>query len=160
MKPRPGEPTPPVMFELAEKVTVDAPAQRVWQAMTAWDRQSEWVIATRTYATDLVGQGVGGGLESFTGVGPLRFKDTMVITEWRPPKICRVRHTGRVIRGTGAFEVESAGESRAVVTWKESLLMPFGRVGERCWPAVRPIASWMLRRSLKRFADWAPAYPR
>jgi len=160
MKRRRDRPTPQVMFRLAERVTVDAPAARVWQALTAWDRQSEWVIATRTYATDLVGQGVGGGLESFTGVGPLRFKDTMVITEWRPPTICRVRHTGRVIRGTGAFEVESAGERGAVVTWSESLVMPFGRFGAVCWPVLQPIASRLLRRSLKSFADWAPAYPR
>ncbi len=97
---------------------------------------------------------------SYTGVGPLRFKDTMVITEWCAPSLCRVRHTGRVIRGIGAFEVEPVGELTARVTWSEQLVMPFGWLGELCWPAVRPIAVWILRRSLKSFAVWAPAYPR
>jgi len=148
------------MFELVEQVIVDAPAARVWQALTAWDRQSEWVIATRAYATDLAGQGVGGGLAAFTGLGPIRLKDTMVITEWLPPSVCRVRHTGRVIRGTGVFQVEPTDDRRAVVTWSEHLTMPFGRVGEACWPVVRLVASRLLRRSLQRFAAWAPAYPR
>ena len=147
------------MAELVERVTVDAPAARVWQALTAWDRQSEWVIATRTYATALAGQGVGGGLSAYTGLGPIRFKDTMVITEWLPPSVCRVRHTGWVVRGTGAFEVEPAGD-RAVVIWSERLTLPFGRIGAAFWPVVRPVASWSLRRSLHRFAAWAPAYPR
>ncbi len=149
-----------MLFELVEQVTVSAPAARVWQALTAWDRQSEWVLATQTYATDLAGQGVGGGLTAYTGLGPFRIKDTMIITEWAPPKLCRVRHTGRVVRGTGAFEVEEAGESAALVTWTETVSMPFAGLGETCWPLVRPVASWALRRSLQRFADWAPAYPR
>lgn len=148
------------MFEVVERVSVDAPAGRVWQALTAWDRQSDWVIATRTYATALAGQGVGGGLSAYTGLGPLRVKDTMVITEWRPPEVCRVRHTGRVVRGSGTFKVEPDGDLRAVVTWSENLHLPLGPVGEAAWPVLKPIASWLLRRSLRRFAAWAPSYPR
>lgn len=160
MRPRPGASTRRAMFKITERITVEAPAGRVWQALTAWDRQSDWVIATTTYATALAGQGVGGGLLAFTGLGPLRFKDTMVITEWRPPTVCRVRHTGRVIRGTGSFGVEPVDDLSAMVTWSESLVMPLGLVGEAIWPVVKPVGSWLLRRSLQRFAAWAPSYPR
>ncbi|MGB9376620.1 MAG: SRPBCC family protein [Mycobacteriales bacterium] len=147
------------VYKIAERVTVNAPAARVWQALTAWDRQSDWVIATQTYATELAGQGVGGGLSAYTGFGPLRFKDTMVITEWQPPTICRVRHTGRVVRGTGTFEVQPTGERTAAVIWSENLQLPGGRLAEMSWPAIHLVSSWLLRRSLRRFADWAPAYP-
>jgi uncharacterized protein YndB with AHSA1/START domain len=148
-----------IVFEIAEQVTVYARPSRVWEALTAWDLQSEWVLGTRVYATDLEGRAVGGGLTAITGVGPLSFTDTMVITEWSPPSVCRVRHTGRVVRGTASFEVAADGPNRAVVTWSEFIAPPLGRVGEFGWPLVRPLASWALRYSLRRFARWAPAYP-
>lgn len=147
------------VYEVRERVNVAAPPERVWQALTAWDRQSEWVLATRTYATDLAGQGLGGGLSARTGLGPFGFTDTMVITEWAPPRVCRVRHTGRLVRGTGCFEVDPHGTG-ALVTWSEQLILPFGRLGESLWPLIESMTSWALRRSLRRFASWAPAYPR
>jgi hypothetical protein len=147
------------MFEVTERVTVFARPSRVWEALTAWDRQSEWVLGTRVYATDLGGRAVGGGLTAITGIGPLAVTDTMVITEWSPPSVCRVRHTGRLIRGKAAFEVTADGENRAVVTWSEQIVPPLGRAGEFAWPVVRPLISLALRYSLRRFARWAPTYP-
>ena len=146
-------------FELREQVSVPAVPARVWDALTAWDRQSEWMVGTRTYATDLAGRAPGGGVSAFTGVGPIGFTDTMVITEWSPPTVCRVRHTGRVVRGTGAFEVGPDRSDGSVVTWTESIVLPFGRLGEAAWTLIRPITSWAMRRSLRRFASWAPRYP-
>lgn len=147
------------MPELIEKVVVEAPAERAWDAMTAWDRQSEWMLGTRVYATDLDGRAVGGGLSAFTGVGPIGFTDTMVITEWSPPSVCRVRHTGRVVRGTATFEVAPVGPGRSLVTWSEQIIVPFGGVGEAIWPLIGPAVAWGLRRSLRVFARWAPTYP-
>jgi len=145
--------------EIVEKVTVEAPAQRAWDALTAWDRQSEWVLGTRVYATELDGRAVGGGLSAFTGIGPFGFTDPMVITEWSPPSVCRVRHTGRVVRGTGTFAVDADGPHRSVVTWSEEVIVPFGGVGEALWPVARPVVAWGVRRSLRAFARWAPTYP-
>jgi uncharacterized protein YndB with AHSA1/START domain len=144
---------------MIERMPVAAPARRVWDALTAWDRQSEWMLGTRVYATALEGWGVGGELTAFTGIGPLGFHDHMVITEWSPPKLCRVRHTGHVVRGTATFEVAEDGPACAVVTWSEFLLVPFGRLGEVGWTVSRPAFAWALRRSLRRFAEWAPTYP-
>ncbi|MEP6696349.1 MAG: SRPBCC family protein [Pseudonocardiales bacterium] len=145
--------------DIRERVTVYARPDRVWEALTAWERQTEWVLGTRVYATALEGRSVGGGLTAITGIGPLAFTDTMVITEWSPPALCRVRHTGHVVRGTAAFEVAADGPSRAIVTWSEHIILPFGRVGEFAWPLARPLVSWALRLSLRRFARWAPSYP-
>ncbi len=147
------------MFEISRRITVFARPSRVWEALTAWDRQSEWVPLTRVYATDLGGRAVGGGLTAITGIGPLAFTDTMVITEWSPPTLCRVRHTGRVVRGTASFVVVADGSNRAAVTWSEEIIPPLGRAGELCWPVVRPIVSGLLWYSLRRFARWAPRYP-
>lgn len=147
------------MPEIVEKVTVEAPAERTWDAVMAWDRQSEWVMGTRVYATHLGGRAVGGEVSAFTGIGPIGITDKMVITEWTPPSVCRVRHTGRVVRGTGTFEVTATGPARSVMTWSEQIIVPFGRFGEAVWPLARPAIAWGLRRSLRAFARWAPTYP-
>ena len=80
-----------------------ADAERVWQAVTDWSRQHEWIWATRVHG----GQGVGAAVTGRTGLGLVGFTDTMVITEWDPPRRCVVEHTGRLIRGAGIFEVRA-----------------------------------------------------
>jgi uncharacterized protein YndB with AHSA1/START domain len=140
--------------DLRLEVDVDAPVERTWAAATDWDRQGEWMLGTSVRATAQGGTGVGGGLRAVTGIGRLGFVDTMVISEWDPPRIARVRHTGRVVRGSAAFEVrERAGGSTFV--WSETLDLPLGAVGRAGWRLVKPAFLWGLRLSLRRFADFA-----
>ena len=140
------------------EVPVAAPVGRTWTAGTDWNRQGEWMLGTRVRGTEQDGQGVGGGIRASTGMGPLSVVDTMVITEWEPPRICRVRHTGRVVRGTGVFEVLERGDGSTFV-WSEQLDLPFGAVGQLGWRLVAPAFEWALRRSLRGFAAWAESYP-
>jgi hypothetical protein len=103
-------------------------------------------------ATTGGGIGLGGGVEAFTGVGPLGFLDTMVITGWEPPVRCTVLHTGRVVRGTGVFEVFSLPSSRSRFVWSERLELPLGRLGRISWPVARPLLVAGVRASLTRLA--------
>ncbi len=133
-------------------IRVEAPAEATWAAAVDWDRQGEWMLGTRVRGTAQDGVGVGGGIEAFTGVGPLGFLDTMVITAWDPPRRCDVRHTGRVVRGTGEFVVERRGPAASVFVWREDLELPLGPLGRLGWPLVRPAFAAGVRWSLKRFA--------
>jgi hypothetical protein len=83
--------------------------------------------------------------------------DTMVVTEWDPPRRAVVQHTGRIIRGPGTFEVTPQGAG-SLVTWTEQLWLPFGLLGQAGWPLVKPAAVAGVRLSLKRFADFARRY--
>jgi hypothetical protein len=141
-----------VTARIAVDVLVDAPPQLVWDAITDWPRQSEWMLGTTVRATDLGGVGVGGGIEAFTGVGKAGFLDTMVITEWDPPRRCVVRHTGAVVRGLGIFEVVALPGNRSRFVWAEELDLPLGVVGRLGWPLVRPGFAWGVRRSLQKLA--------
>ncbi len=143
-----------VAVELA--VTVDTPVQRTWDAATDWERQGEWMLGTTVRATALAGIGVGGRLEAFTGIGPFGVLDTMEIAAWDPPYRCEVLHTGRVVRGTGGFEVRDLGNERSAFVWREDLELPWGAVGRTGWPVVRPLLLAGVRRSLTRFARWVP----
>jgi uncharacterized protein YndB with AHSA1/START domain len=133
-------------------VCVDAPVDVVWDAVTDWAGQSDWMLGTRVWATEQDGVGIGGGVAAFTGVGRLGFLDTMVITGWDPPFRCDVRHTGRVVRGTGTFEVLALPHDRSRFVWSEELDLPLGRLGRMGWPVVRPAFALGVRRSLDKLA--------
>jgi hypothetical protein len=140
------------MSEVAARVDLDVPQQRVWDALVAWERQGEWVPLTRVRRTAQDGVGVGAGIEGWTGIGPLGFLDPMTITSWQPPAHCAVRHTGRLVRGSAAFDVAPLPGGRVRLTWSERIDPPFGRVGRLGWRLARPMARWILQWALRRFA--------
>jgi hypothetical protein len=138
-------------------VDVDASVEQTWAGATDWAGQGQWMLGTSVRPTAHGGQGVGGGIEAFTGVGRLGFLDRMEITLWEPPRRCHVRHLGRLVRGTGAFEVEPRGEGGAVFVWREDLELPLGVLGRLGWPLVRPLFAYGVLLSLRRFARWVEA---
>lgn len=139
------------------RVSAEVPGrqEQVWAAMTDWDRQGEWILATTVRTTSKSGQEIGSTLRAVTGYGPLAVVDTMRITRWDPPYRCEVEHTGRVIKGVGVFAVEPAGAGRCRVSWEERLDLPLGRLGRVGWLAVGPLSAAGLRLSLHRFARWS-----
>lgn len=144
-------------------VDIVAPPERVWAAVTDWPAQSQWMLGTVVRATTVgsagaPGQGVGGGLEAWTGVGDVRrgwgFLDTMVVTVWDPPRRCVVHHTGRLVRGDGYFVVQPLPGSpeRCRFIWAEQLDLPLGSLGRFGWRLVRPAFAAGVGASLRRLA--------
>src|SRR3954462_5245717 len=140
------------MAEVTASIDVPVAQSDTWAAVTDWARQSDWIPATQARATDQDGRGVGGRLEARTGIGPVGFVDSMEITGWEEPHRCVVRHTGRVVRGAGAFEVEPLADGGSRVPWTEWVQPPLGRLGYVAWFAVRPAVEASLRLALRRFA--------
>jgi uncharacterized protein YndB with AHSA1/START domain len=132
-------------------VIVDAAPQRVFDALTDWSTQGQWMLGTRVWS-DGPAQGVGGRLNAFTGAGGIGFLDTMEIVEWEPPRSVRVRHTGHVVRGDGVFEVLALPGGRSRFVWREELDLPLGFLGRAGYAVVRPAFAAGVRRSLDRFA--------
>jgi len=131
---------------------VAAEPEATWRAAVDWSRQREWIWATRVSG----GHGTGAEVTGRTGVGPIGFTDPMVITEWDPPRRCVLKHTGRVVRGTGVFEVVPHGPG-SQFRWTEHLQLPVPpAVGRLAGLVVTPIAEWALRSSLRRFARLLP----
>jgi carbon monoxide dehydrogenase subunit G len=138
-------------------VVVAAPAAQLWRAVTDWERQGEWVPLTRVSVRGTEG-GAGAGLVARTGFGPVGFTDSMVVTLWDPPRECRVRHTGSVVRGTASFVVSPESLGAARFTWTERLDLPWGAVGRVGWPVARPLVQLGLRLALRRLSSWAPLH--
>lgn len=136
------------MAELVVTRVVEGPARQTWDALTDWSAHHEWMLLTRARG----GHGEGETIEAFTGVGPVGFLDTMTITAWEPPHRAVVRHTGRVVRGSGSFEVQPLGERRCRVVWSEWVQVPFGLLGRLAWPLVSLGVRAGVRFSLRRLA--------
>ncbi len=144
------------MAELTLTVDVDAPPQAVFDAMVDWDRQGEWMLGTTVRGTVNQGKGLGGWFEAYTGRKPFGFNDPMEITRWQEPSEVAVLHHGKVVKGTGLFEVVDLGGGRSRFVWSEQIDLPLGAVGRFGWFLVRPLAAAGISLSLRRFARWAP----
>jgi hypothetical protein len=139
---------------VAEVVVVQdvaASAERTWDVLTDWTVHHEWMLLTRAQGS---GGATGAEVTAFTGLGPLGFRDTMTITAWDPPHRAVVRHTGRVVRGSGSFEVHPLGADRCRVVWSEWVQVPFGPLGRLGWPLARLAVRAALQVSLRRLARY------
>jgi hypothetical protein len=121
----------PSTLEVAAHVLLPARADRVWQLAMDWDRQQDWMLATKVTGTE----GVGGTVVARTEIGPVGIRDTMEITEWDPPRRCVVRHTGPVVGGVSSFELDTAGNV-SQFSWTERLQLRL--------PVPRPVRQWVL----------------
>ncbi len=149
--------------ELVERIRIDAPPERVWAAVTDWTRQGEWMLATDVREVGGPARRLHGRMTAVTGLPlpggrHLGVVDTMVVTEWDPPRRVVVQHTGRIVRGPGIVEIEPQGEG-VLFTWTERLHPPFGVLGEIGVVLIRPFFLAGVRYSLRRFARFARDYP-
>src|SRR5690606_11225124 len=110
-----------VRTALRADTTVGVAAGELWEFLIDWQRQGDWIPLTRVRTVAGAGRGAGGRIEAWTGVGPLGFRDPMVIERWEPPRRCVIRHTGRWIRGEAGFEVTPIDAGTSRVTWWESV---------------------------------------
>ncbi|GAA0564233.1 SRPBCC family protein [Actinomadura livida] len=130
----------------AEAVS-DAPAERVFEVLTDWRRHGEWMPFTRAEGGDKVGDEIRG----WTGIGPVGFLDTMVITDWRDGRRVAVRHTGRVVRGEAWFMVVPEGSGSRIV-WAERVDLPLGPLGRAGWIVAGPVVKAFMTLGLRRLA--------
>lgn len=145
--------------DLVVEVEIDAPAARVWELVTDWERQRDWILATRVRVVAGDGRSVGTVVVAVTGIGDLGVVDTMEVREFAPGPdgggTVLVRHTGLIVRGDSTFEVTPLGPDRCRFVWTEGLELPFGVLGALGWPIVRPVAAAGFRLSLRRLARLA-----
>jgi carbon monoxide dehydrogenase subunit G len=138
------------MAELVVTCDVAAPREKVWDVLVDWDQHHAWMALTRATG----GNAVGEPIEAFTGVGRIGLLDTMTITVWEPPHRAVVRHTGRLVRGSGSFEVQETAPGCSRVVWSEWVDLPFGLLGRLVWPLIRPLVKAGVSFSLRRLATY------
>jgi len=140
---------------LAISITIDAPSEKVWAKIADWQSQGDWMLQTKVWVTSDSVEGVGTSIAAFTG--PFykfypRFKavgllDLMTVTHWQPPVRCDVEHVGKVLKGSGTFQLSDVKNGKTCFDWSETIIAP--RV---LFLAVAPFLYLGVRISLARFA--------
>jgi hypothetical protein len=134
--------------------TVRAPREVVWEVLTQWELQPDWMLdAKAVHVLTPQREGVGVTLRCPTNLLGVTVQDVMRVTGWRQPAYLEVTHLGRIITGYGAFELEAADPGITHLTWWEEVDPPLGALGE--WGAstlVLPALRRIFARSLARLA--------
>ena len=118
--------------EIKIKIQIKAPIEKVWAAIADWESQGDWMLQTRVWVTSDIRAGVGTSISALTGPfvkSGFKFGllDKMVVTNWQPPYLCEVDHVGKVIKGTGKFELTDLSSAQEAVTnfdWSETIRAP------------------------------------
>ena len=118
--------------EIKIQIKIKAPIEKVWAAIADWESQGDWMLQTRVWVTSDIRSGVGTSISALTGPlvkAGLKFGllDKMVVTNWQPPYLCEVDHVGKVIKGTGKFELTDLSSEQEAVTnfdWSETIKAP------------------------------------
>jgi hypothetical protein len=146
-----GQASEPGTGEVTATVIVAAPAEVVFRALTAWERQGDWIPFTRVRIIEGDG-GEGTSIEAVTQVGPAALRDLMRVVKVDAPYEVRVVHYGKVLRGPGVLRCTPMGASRTQVVWHEWFHLPGGTAGKFAWPVLWPGSKAGLTGALKRFA--------
>ena len=110
-------------------LTLACNQERAWQAIADWEGQGSWMLQSKVWVTSQIREGVGTSIAAFTGpfyksypkFAKLGLLDTMVVTNWQPPTRCDVLHTGKVLKGTGTFELVEISEKATRFNWSEDI---------------------------------------
>lgn len=143
-----------LMPTISKSILIKCSRETVFNSLTAWDKQSEWMVGTQVKAMKSGGHAKGGTLSARTGLGRVGFVDTMTITAWNPPQQCSVTHTGKIVKGSGDFIVTKLSEDSSLFTWREVIDLPLGIIGRIGWVFVSPFAQLGIVLSLRRFKGW------
>ncbi len=128
---------------------VFAPATVVWEVLTDWERQPEWMVDAQT--VEILGErrnGVGVRMRVPTRVFGVTVEDVLEVTDWREAERLEARHVGSVIEGVAAFELRSTHMGTRL-TWWEEIDPPLGLLGELAATLLaRPLVARVFARSL------------
>jgi uncharacterized protein YndB with AHSA1/START domain len=140
-------------MRLEVETVINAPREAVWDVLTTWERQPEWMLDAKDVIV-LTPQRTGDGVTLRCPTNLLGFtvNDIMRVTDWDPPKRLAVTHLGKIITGSGAFELSDTPDGGTHVLWWEEIDPPLGVVGELgARVLVLPIIRRIFTRSLKNF---------
>ena len=146
-------------FELSR--VIDAPVEWVWGIVTDWEGYGARIPLTRI-RVDPGATRVGWSFAGLTGLGPLRFSDSMIITQWEPPAVTdrprfRLVKTGRLLAGWAEVQVVPLGPASCRLEWRESIVVKPVTVGRLLAPVLDPLNRRLFASTVEAIAREATA---
>lgn len=120
-------------------------AQDAYELLCDWEDHGRWVPFTRVIAHD------DDHFTAYTGVGALSLKDEMIVVS-RDDAEHRVtiEKLGPVLTGTASFATRHFSQAGCIVTWHESIRVPF--VPWFLAAPLRGVTRALFRRALRALA--------
>ncbi|MBC7309364.1 MAG: SRPBCC family protein [Tetrasphaera sp.] len=125
------------------------PIEEVWRRVSDLGAHADGVPFTSS-STDPGAPGKGWRFVARTAVGPVGFDDSMVITEWDPPRRLRVEKTGRVLAGWADITLAPLPEGGTHVTWQEEVVPAHARTARVLRPAFDAGGKVVFGAALRR----------
>lgn len=132
---------------------INATPQAVFEYVSDWEKQSEWILFTTVKAVKSTPNQKDSTLLAVTKLGPLKVADEMTVTEWQPYERIVVEHTGRIVKGKGVFTVSETSKDTCVFTWQEVTPVPFGLIGRIGLVFAKPVMSIVFGKSLAKLKN-------
>ena len=146
----------PVALEMA--ATMPASPEVVWDLVTDWERQGDWMLEASDFVvTSPHREGIGVQAEATIRIGGIKTRDRIRVSVWEPPQRLAIQHLGWV-SGTGEIFIAPSGPGRSRVFWREELHPPLGLLGAIGLAASKPLMRRIFDRDvtvLRRLAAGA-----
>lgn len=147
-----------VVLEMAE--TMPGPPEVVWELITDWEHQDDWMLEARDFTvTSEKDKGVGVEAEATIRVAGITTRDKVRVTGWDPPRKLVIEHGGWV-SGRGMMSLTPLKGSRTHLFWREELYPPAGILGSIGMTALKPVMGRVFGRDLKVLAGLVRAAAR
>jgi uncharacterized protein YndB with AHSA1/START domain len=137
----------PAVLEMAR--TLPGPPEIVWELVTDWQRQGDWMLEARDFVvTSPERAGVGVTARATVSIGGITVHDEIEVIRWEPGRQLGIEHRGWV-KGKAELHLTPLTRGRTYLLWREELQPPLGIVGAVGLSAFRPLMRRVFTRDLR-----------
>jgi uncharacterized protein YndB with AHSA1/START domain len=137
----------PVVLEMAE--TMPGPPEAVWDLITDWEHQGDWMLEARDFVvTSERREGVGVTAHATVTIGGITTRDEIRVAGWQPTRRLIIEHRGW-IEGRGELRLTALGTATTHLFWTEELRPPLGLLGSAGLIALKPLMLRVFKRDLE-----------
>ena len=141
----------PVAIELGQEIP--APPEIVWELVTDWERQGEWMLEARDFEVlTKRREGVGVEARAMVRIGGITTRDRVRVTAWELHERLMIRHMGWV-SGEAEMYLTPVGISSSYLLWREELEPPLGLLGGIGLRMFEPLLRRVFARDLRVLAE-------
>ena len=134
-----------------------APPDVVWDLITDWEHQDDWMLEARDFKVlSDHREGLGVRAEATVSIGGFTTRDEVEVVGWEPGHRLAIAHKGWV-SGVGELFLTPIGSDRTHLFWREELHPPLGPAGALGLAAFKPLMRRVFARDLRVLAGLARA---
>ena len=135
-------------IELEMRALLPGPPEIVWELITDWEHQDDWMLEATDFAVvSSHREGLGVEAEATVSIGGIKTRDRVRITRWESGQVLGIEHLGWVSGHADMTLVPSNGSTRFV--WREHFKPPLGVVGAMGMTLAKPLMHRIFMRDLR-----------